>query len=237
MLKEVSLMDSSRQLAQYLVSISQTPFLTAGQERKLVLRYRAGDEKAGEELVVSNLRFVVAVAKEYGSSGLPLMDLIQEGNVGLMRAVVKFDPRRKLRLCTYAIWWIHALIRRYVKSRRSMVSSKNHAGRDISLDTPVYADTESEETLLDLLTDGVRVDDECIENESAKIARERVLRALSKLKPNERYVIRMHKLNERKTTLDDIGQSLGVSRERVRQIELKAMKKFKNILERDGMSG
>ncbi len=109
-------------LTTYLVEINKFPLLSAEEEVRLATRYRKdGDVEAAQKLVTSNLRFVVKVAYEYGSYGLRMADLIQEGNVGLMMAVKKFDPQKGIRLISYAVWWIRAMIQSYILRSWSLV--------------------------------------------------------------------------------------------------------------------
>jgi RNA polymerase sigma-32 factor len=108
-------------LSTYLSEISQYPLLTQAEEQTLARRFRQGDLPAGHRLVTANLRFVVKVAYEYRSYGLKMSDLIQEANIGLMKAVQKFDPDKGIRLISYAVWWIRAYIQNYVLKNWSLV--------------------------------------------------------------------------------------------------------------------
>src|SRR5512136_129393 len=108
-------------LDRYLASVQQHPLLSPEEERELARRYRAGDARAGHTLVTANLRFVVKVAHGYRAYGLRIGDLVQEGNLGLMRAVQKFDPELGIRLISYAVWWIRAYIQNYVLRSWSLV--------------------------------------------------------------------------------------------------------------------
>src|SRR3989442_2726964 len=109
-------------LSRYLGRIDRYPLLTPDEERHLALRWRRfGDQRAAERLVTGNLRFVVKIAFEYRTYGARLLDLIQEGNLGLLVAVARFDPDRRVRLTTYAVWWIRAYIQEYIRRSWSMV--------------------------------------------------------------------------------------------------------------------
>lgn len=114
--------NQKRAIDQYLAQISKVPLLTAEEEKALAIRARSGDHAARQRLVESNLRFVVKVAKNYMNQGFPLLDLIQEGNVGLMEAIERYDPDRGFRLTTYAAWWIRLSIQRALEQKARVVS-------------------------------------------------------------------------------------------------------------------
>src|SRR5687767_14385587 len=148
-------------LGHYLKSLGGHTQLTREQEYELDRRARKGDPEARRILAESNLAFVVAVAKKFASRGARLDDLIQEGNVGLMKAIEHFDPKKNVRFATYAVWWIRAYITRYLKDNRSQVrggESERQSMSDFSLDAPL--DDESEMTYLDRLEDGGAAPDE-----------------------------------------------------------------------------
>src|SRR5205085_615121 len=141
------------------------------------------------KLVTSNLRFVVKVAYEYRSYGIKMADLIQEGNIGLMKAVQKFDADKGIRLISYAVWWIRAFIQNYILKSWSLVK----------LGTT---------------------------QEERHIVQERVLEALSRLDPRERYIIEMRVMQDKPMTLKELGEHFGFSRERARQLEIRAKAKL-----------
>src|SRR5512142_3466079 len=142
------------ELAPYLKAVRDFPPLTREDEHALALRARKGESSAKQKLVRHNLAFVVAIARKQRRGTVRLDDLIQEGNVGLMRAVEKFDPHAGTRFSTYAVWWIRAYIGKYLKEVRSSVRplSGTVAQADLSLDTTV--DEEGEITHLDRIEDG-----------------------------------------------------------------------------------
>src|SRR5512132_3792186 len=145
-------MQGSENLSAYLKSLGGHTQLTREQEYELARRARKGDEQARQTLALSNLPFVVAVAKKFANRGSRLDDLIQEGNVGLMKAIEHFDPKKEVRFATYAVWWIRAYITRYLKDNRSQVrggESERASMSDFSLDTPIEEDGDS--TWLDRL--------------------------------------------------------------------------------------
>src|SRR3954466_3209761 len=144
--------NSSEGISHYLRSLGGHKQLTREQEYSLSKRARTGDEEAKRILAVSNLPFVVAVARKFASRGARLDDLIQEGNVGLMKAIEHFDPKKNVRFATYAVWWIRAYITRYLKDNRSQVrggEAERGAMSDFSLDASI--DEEGDTTFLDRL--------------------------------------------------------------------------------------
>jgi RNA polymerase primary sigma factor len=199
------------------------PQLSREQEYELGARARKGDAEARRVLAVSNLSFVVAVAKKFARSGARLDDLIQEGNVGLMKAIEHFDPKKNVRFATYAVWWIRAYITRYLKDNRSQVrggESERATMSDLSLDASV--DEEGESTFLDRLEDlGPGPSEVFLSKEKD----ERVQDALAKVRKrigDLGWDILQERLTQDKPrTLEELGARWGVSRERVRQVELK----------------
>jgi RNA polymerase sigma-32 factor len=262
-------------LETYLVQINQFPLLTQKEEFELAVRYRKhNDIEAAQKLITSNLRFVVKVAFEYKSYGVKLLDLIQEGNIGLMMAVKKFNPYKGYRFISYAIWWIRAYIQNFIiktwslvkigttqaqkklfykigKVRKALESDgadekkyellahdldvtkedivemeQRMAARDLSLDAPF--DEGQELTHLDLLKEESPNQEEAIAQEEEKRVREReVQHAMKRLNEKEIYVIKNRIMSDEPLTLQQIGNHLKLSRERVRQIESEALKKLK----------
>lgn len=261
-------------LEAYLKSIRAYPLLTREQEQELAQRAKQ-DPEAAEKLVVSNLRFVVKIANQYRGYGLRMTDLVQEGNIGLIKGVEKFDHLRKIRLCSYAVWWIRAYIQNHIlrswslvkigttqaqrtlffsleRTRRQIakhlgedaaddpvvlgealkvkpeevVSMRQRMGRDHSLDAPIG--DEGDVTFLDLLAGREDPVDSQLERlEWLSTATKRLHRALSRLDPRERYIIERRKLADKPMTLAAIGARFGCSRERIRQLEMRAMKNLK----------
>lgn len=262
-------------LDTYLIQINQFPLLTHEEELELARRYRDhNDISAAHRLITSNLRFVVKVALEYKSYGVKLLDLIQEGNIGLMMAVKKFDPDKGIRFISYAIWWIRAFIQNFIIKTWSLVKigttqaqkklfykigkvrkaletdfendakyealakdldvhkediiemEQRMAARDLSLDSPF--DEGKELTHLDLLQEDSLNQEEILAQEQEKELREReVQRALKRLNEKELFIIKHRIMADDPLTLQEIGDRLKLSRERVRQIESEALKKLK----------
>ena len=262
-------------LETYLVQINQFPLLNQEEEFKLAVRYRKdNDIEAAHKLITSNLRFVVKVAFEYKSYGVKLLDLIQEGNIGLMMAVKKFNPYKGYRFISYAIWWIRAYIQNFIiktwslvkigttqaqkklfykigKVRKALESNGENekkyellahdldvkkediiemeqrmSSRDLSLDAPF--DEGQELTHLDLLKEESPNQEEAFAQEEEKKIREHEVQdAMRRLNEKEVYVLQNRIMAEEPLTLQQIGDHLKLSRERVRQIESEALKKLK----------
>jgi RNA polymerase primary sigma factor len=255
----------------YLKEIGRVPLLTAGQEMALAKAARAGDAEARRALSEANLRLVVSVAKRYAGRGLPFLDLIQEGNLGLMKAAEKFEPERGFKFSTYATWWIRQSITRAIADQGRtiripvhLVESINRVkktagdllhknGREptveeiaaaldmepdkvrellqlsqepISLETPVGE--EEDVHLEDFIQDedaGVPVDEA-----GRQLLRRELLHVLKSLTPREERVItlRFGLEDGRARTLEELGKEFNVTRERVRQIEAKALRKLRH---------
>lgn len=262
---------------QYMAEVNRFSLLSAEEEYELGVRHlRNGDMEAAHRLVCANLRFVVKVANEYRGYGLRLLDLIQEGNIGLMMAVKKFDPTRGTRLITYAVWWIRAYIQNYIMRSWSLVKigttqmqrklffklaqtrsalrnltggaqdeevarelevteeavvemSQRMGGRDTSLDVEL---TEGEGyTLLNTLADERQNQEELLlADEEQQLRTEQTRTALATLRPRERQIVEARILAESPTTLQELADEFGISRERVRQIEQNALHKLRNVL-------
>jgi RNA polymerase primary sigma factor len=263
----------------YLSEIRQIPLLTREQEIELAARVAAGDEAAKKRMVESNLRLVVMLARRYRGRGLPLGDLIAEGNLGLIRAVEKFRPDRGTRFSTYGTWWIRQAIQRALanqarlirlpvhvemqlgKVRRTQERLTQERGRapevgevaaelgltvkdlealeeaskmPLSLETPVGGEGEGIQ-LKDVVADRDEVDAAAIAN---MLRRQTDLQELlDDLPPRERTVLfeRFGLGSEAPKTLDSIGQRMGVTRERVRQIEAAALQKLRRRLQARGI--
>ena len=260
----------------YLNEIGQIPLLDAEEEKELGRRSVDGDEEARRRLEEGNLRLVVSIAKHYTGRGIPLMDLIQEGNIGLMRAVEKYDFTKENRFSTYASWWIKEAIQRAIdqqsreirvpvhvaeamkkvlriskelqqslgreatpeeiaeklgdKSTEDVKNILSYLQHPVSLETPVGDDGEN--NLGDMVEDKASPTPE--EAMNLLVQKEEVSELLNALNDREKQVIRLrYGLEDGKTyTLEEIGEELKVTRERVRQIESRAMEKLRNKAER-----
>lgn len=261
----------------YLNEIGQIPLLDEAEERELGKRSSEGDQEARRKLEEGNLRLVVSLAKHYTGRGIPLMDLIQEGNIGLMRAVEKYDFTKENRFSTYASWWIKEAMQRAIDQQSREIRVPVHVaenmkkvqriakelqqtlgreatpeeiaekldGKDaayvkeilsylqnpVSLETPVGEDGEN--NLGDMVEDKTEATPEEAMNQL--VQKEEVSELLEFLTERERQVIRLrYGLEDGKThTLEEIGNELDVTRERVRQIEARAMEKLRNKAEKE----
>lgn len=260
----------------YLNRVGRRPLLSSTQEKYYARKARAGDEKAKCQLIESNLRLVVSVAKAYARSGMPLCDLIQEGNLGLIKAVNSFDPDKGFRFSTYAVGWIRQAITRAIeknartirlpsyivqairKLNRTGAQFVNDNGRDPTLDelaellglSPAKLNRimESSETLVSLdesidedgnlsLFDRVN-DDSASDPETCAVNEERLQllnQLLMNLNPQEQMIIqkRFGFPDGSGETLQEIGSQLEITRERVRQVEKKAIKKLRSACSRN----
>jgi len=260
----------SASLDKYLQEIGHVDLLSAEEEVELAQRIRKGDHEALERLTKANLRFVVSVAKQYQNQGLSLSDLINEGNLGLIKAAERFDETRGFRFISFAVWWIRQSIMqaiaqqsRIVRIPLNQVSSvskinkalnefvqKNerrpnvneiaetvelpeekiadamtHYTRQISVDAP-FSDSD-ETSLLDILPNGDVPDTDNLL--LAESLRAEIVRALQTLNERERNVIEaFYGINQPEMTLDEIGQKYGLTRERVRQIKEKAIRRLRS---------
>ena len=255
----------------YLKEISKIPLLTFEEEKALAIRIANGDEEAVEEMVLHNLRLVVMVAKKYKGCGLPLLDLIQEGNLGLIKAVDKFDYTKGFKFSTYATWWIRQAITRAIADQARTIRIPVHMvetinkvkktnsqllhenGRDptaeeiaekldmpvekvreilrvaqepVSLETPIGEEEDSH------LGDFIPDDDAQAPVDAASMAlmREQLAEVLKTLTPREARVLSLRYGLEdgNPKTLEEVGKEFNVTRERIRQIEAKALRKLRH---------
>jgi len=245
---------------QYLKEIGMYPLLTAEQELLLAERIAHGDGRARQRLIEANLRLVVSIAKRYSNQGLPLLDLIQEGNIGLMRATQKFDYKRGFRFSTYATWWIRQAISRAIAehsrsihipvhvveliykikrvarrlyqeqgieplTRERVVELLTASEQPISLDAPMADDEEYH--LADTLEDVTMAPP--VDQTAHKALSDHIDQALNVLSPRERTIIEMrYGLKDGHTfSLDEVSILFHLTRERIRQIEVKALRKLR----------
>lgn len=270
------LLDPTR---QYLDEIGVSPLLTADQEKELARRAQNGDEPARQRMIESNLRLVVKIARRYLNRGLPLLDLIEEGNLGLIHAVKKFDPERGFRFSTYATWWIRQTIERGIMNQSRTVRLPIHIIKDINsclratrhlhqkldrlpssseIADYLERDVSDVERLMALhqrvvLRPG-RTDEEGEgpvdrlrarrEAEPSRCAQKEVVHDIvdhwvCELSEKQRTVVerRFGLHGYRRATLEQIGDEIGVTRERVRQIQLDALKNLREMMESNGISG
>lgn len=210
-------------LSSYLRGLGGHKQLTREEEYELSRQAKKGSEAARRRLATSNLPFVVAVARKFASRGARLDDLIQEGNVGLMKAIEHFDPKKNVRFATYAVWWIRAYITRYLKDNRSQVrggEAERRSMSDLSLDTPM--DDENDSTWLERLEDDGLDPEHAVSNDERDAQVKEALGKVKKRLGDLGWDILQERLTQDKPrTLEELGARWGVSRERVRQVELR----------------
>jgi RNA polymerase sigma-32 factor len=245
-------------LALYRREIGNLPVLSREEEFDLATRYRrSGDLDAAWKLVTHNLRFVMSMAREYARFGASMQDLVQEGGMGLMMAVRKFNPEKGYRLITYAAWWIRAYMTNFIVRTWSVVSKgttraergllKFLAGKDAREEADEdlrrlsmrdfhvdFKDAEAEAPpVRALASESASQEEMLIESEEGREARARVSEAVKRLTPAERKVIEQRYYKEEPVSLAEVGREQNLSRERIRQIEKSALEKVKGYLEGD----
>ncbi len=269
-------------LSRYLSEIRKFPMLAKDEEFMLAKRWQEhADPEAAHRLVTSHLRLVAKIAMGYRGYGLPIGEVISEGNVGLMQAVKKFDPDKGFRLATYAMWWIRASIQEYILRSWSLVKmgttaaqkklffnlrkakseisalqegdlhpdqvstiatklgvldeevvsmNRRLSGGDASLNSPMRADSESE--WQDWLVDNDTPSQETVvaDTQEKNIRMSLLEEAMTELSDRERHILTERRLKDEPTTLEDLASQYGVSRERVRQIEVRAFEKLQKSM-------
>ena len=262
----------------YLSEIGYSPLLTAEEEVLYARRALRGDDAARKRMIESNLRLVVKISRRYSNRGLALLDLVEEGNLGLIRAVEKFDPERGFRFSTYATWWIRQTIERaimnqtrtirlpihvvkelnvYLRTARELAQKLDHepTPEDIafqldkpvedvnrmlrlnerisSVDNPIGGD--SEKALLDIIPDEKEGDPENTTQDDDM--KKSIVNWLQELNPKQREVLarRFGLLGHEASTLEDVGREIGLTRERVRQIQVEGLRRLRDMLMQQGL--
>ena len=272
-------------LSNYLNEIKKFPMLSAEEEYTLATRLRIhGDTDAAHQLVTSHLRLVAKLAMGYKGYGLPITDIMSEGNVGLMQAVQKFDPEKGFRLATYALWWVKAAMQEYILRSWSLVKigttavqkklffnlrkAKNQiqayedgdlnpenlekiskqlnvpekevvnmnrrlSGADPSLNAKISSDDGSQTEWQDWIeADSPNQEEEYAEKEEDSIRKDLISESLSVLNERELDIVQTRRLSEETTTLEELSEKYDISRERVRQIEVRALEKIKEEIQK-----
>jgi RNA polymerase sigma-32 factor len=271
-------------LSRYLTEIRKFPMLAPDEEYMLAKRYKEhGDRDAAHRLVTSHLRLVAKIAMGYRGYGLPIGEVISEGNVGLMQAVKRFEPEKGFRLATYAMWWIKAAIQEYILrswslvkmgttanqkrlffnlrkvkgqiqaldegdlrpeqvtsiatklgvTEEDVVSMNRRLGGDTSLNAPLRADGESSGEWQDwLVDDSPGQEERMAESEEADNRRQLLRDAMGVLNDRERRIFEARRLADDPITLEELSTEFGVSRERVRQIEVRAFEKVQKAVKK-----
>ena len=268
-------------LSRYLAEIRKFPMLEPQQEYMFAKRWREHDDRdAASQLVTSHLRLVAKIAMGYRGYGLPISEVVSEGNVGLMQAVKRFEPDKGFRLATYAMWWIKAAIQEYIlrswslvkmgttanqkklffnlrkaKSKISaleegdmrpdqvkliakrlgvteqdVIDMNRRLGGDASLNAPIREDGDSGEWMDWLVDDSVSQESRLAESEQSENRHQALGEALTVLNDRERRIFEARRLAEEPMTLEDLAAEFGVSRERVRQIEVRAFEKVQSAV-------
>lgn len=264
----------------YLNEIGYSPLLSADEEKYYARQARSGDESGRQRMIESNLRLVVKISRRYINRGLTLLDLIEEGNLGLIRAVEKFDPDLGFRFSTYATWWIRQTIERaimnqtrtirlpihvvkelniYLRAARELTQKLDHEPaaeeiaelldrpvddvkrmlglneRVISMDTPVGVDSDS--SMVDMIADVHEGDPSQLLQDSD--IKDNIAIWLEELSEKQREVVsrRFGLRGFESSTLEEVGREIGLTRERVRQIQVEALKRLRTIMETQGLSG
>ena len=279
-------LNGEQSLNRYLSEIRKYPVLTAEQEYMLAKRYQEHeDPEAAAQLVSSHLRLVAKIAMGYRGYGLPVADLISEGNVGLMQGVKKFEPDRGFRLATYAMWWIKASMQEFILRSWSLVKMGTTAaqkklffnlrrmkkqleayedsdlspedvtkiatdlgvpeqevvnmnrrmmmGGDASLNVSLRGDEEGSGEWQDWLTDDRPLQDETVaEAEESQMRMAMLAEAMGSLNERERHILTERRLTDKPQTLEELSQAYDVSRERIRQIEVRAFEKLQKAMQR-----
>lgn len=283
------ILSSEGGLSRYLEEIKKFPLLTVEEEYMLARRYHEhGETEAAHKLVTSHLRLVAKMAMQFRGYGLPVADLISEGNIGLMRAVKKFDPERGFRLSTYAMWWIRASVTEYVLKSWSLVKmgtmaaqkklffslrkakarlkiydagdlapddaatlstqlgmpasdiihmNRRMLARDFSLNSKVSFEDDSMEFQDTLVDEGPSPEAIVAQREESAIQSRLLNDALEVLPDREREIFVQRRLSEDPVTLEELGKSFGISRERVRQLEVRAFEKVKKAAQSAARAG
>lgn len=273
---------SDTNLTQYIQHIRKFPILTSEEEFALANKWKNNDDiDAAHTLVAAHLRLVVKIAASYKGYGLPLNELISEGNIGMLQAVQRFDPDRGFRFTTYAIWWIKAAIQEYILHSWSLVkigttanqkklffnlrrvktqikafsdsdltpeqlqiisktlgvskeevTSMNQrlSAQDHSLNTPIGGDNDYNEWQSMLVDDGTNQEDLYAEKEELFSRTDLLQEAMKSLKPREREILVERRLRDKPATLEELSQIYKISRERIRQIEVRAFEKLQQIM-------
>ena len=282
----VPALGGEQSLNRYLSEIKKFPVLKPEQEYMLAKRYQEHDDSdAAAQLVTSHLRLVAKIAMGYRGYGLPVSDLISEGNVGLMQGVKKFEPDRGFRLATYAMWWIKASMQEFILRSWSLVKMGTTAaqkklffnlrrmkkqleayedsdlhpddvtkiatdlgvpeqevinmnrrmmmGGDGSLNTPMRNGEEGSGEWQDWLTDDTPLQDTIVADaEEADVRREMLVEAMDGLNEREQHILTERRLTENPQTLEELSKVYDVSRERIRQIEVRAFEKLQKAMQR-----
>jgi RNA polymerase sigma-32 factor len=218
------------EISLYSKKINEYRYLTLEEELALARRYRDGDLEAGQTLVNANLRNVVKAGRSFFYQGYNPLEIVQEGNMGLMRALPLFDPDRGIKFFSYAVWWVRCYIMNFIsRSCKPRTGMLGFAPNVISLDTAMSDKTGNEECFIDHIPDDSPTQEEELISRQEPMLLFRILESEScPLTTRERYVLERRYLDEPRPTLGQVAQTLNLTKERVRQIENKSLEKMKN---------
>jgi RNA polymerase sigma factor (sigma-70 family) len=221
------------EISAYMKRVNQYPYLSLEEELELARRYRAGDEQAGQTLVQANLRHVIRACRSFFGQGHQPMDVVQEGNMGLMRALPLFDPERGVKFFSYAVWWVRCCVMNFLsRSRKPQHGLLGLAPGIVSLDAVMSGASGTEECFVDHLPDGAPSQEENLMSRQEPVILLKVLGSEScPLTIRERYVIQRRYLDEPRSTLGDIALTLNITKERVRQIENESLRKMNRYMQ------
>ncbi len=218
------------EVSLYQKKMNEFRYLTLEEELELARRYRDGDSEAGRTLVEANLRNVVKVSRGYFYQGYDPLEIVQEGNMGLMRALPLFDPDRGIKFFSYAVWWVRCYIMNFLaKSSKPLTGMIGHAPGVVSLDTAMSDKSDNEECFVDHIPDEAPSQEDELVSRQRPVLLFRILDSEScPLTGRERYVLQRRYLDEPRPTLGQVAQVLNITKERVRQIENKSLEKMKH---------
>jgi RNA polymerase sigma-32 factor len=224
-------------LQQYRQNITKYSILNHEQETDLARKYKQGDLEAGQQIIHANLRFVIKVSQKYFNTGHSFLEIIQEGNVGLIKALDRFDPDRGVPFIYYAVWWIEAMIKTFIhKSGKAHTGQLGHARDLFSLDESIGTDENDRNSWIDFLTDSSDLEKTYCEEERTHNLTSLFHHCFTFLSEREAFIINQRFYAEPAVTLSEIASQLGVSKERVRQLQLRSMEKIRQVLEDKGAS-
>lgn len=228
--------DFSTTVRTYYDELKKHKPITRAKERELIIKAKNGDLNAQNEILTANLRFVFNIAGRYRGNGASLPDLISEGNLGLVKAIQKFDINKNVKFISYAVWWVRNSMQEFIKKRQVILNIEKE---EDSLNKPVLCnsfnyDTEDERVIKKEVLLSNEKDEE--EKELHKNQKKIVDTLLSKLSNRERFIIEQYYgINSKEKNLEEIGKILGITKERVRQIKEQSLKKLRSdILLIDG---
>ena len=218
--------DFSTSVRTYYNDLKRCKPLTRSRERELMELAKKGDESARNDILSANLRFVFLVAKKYRGKGVPTEDLISEGNMGLIKAIEKFDPLKNVKFISYAMWWIHAYMREYIKKRQTMLGIEVSDNETFKPSMSMRSCDNENDDDCTVINNRHAVHERDVDSVEMQYKQEKLIAAmLSRLSEREKDVVeRYYGLNgKEEMNLEEIGSLYGITKERARQIKFRAM--------------